>query len=63
MGVLAHIVDLVKSLYGFNSMVVSVDGEESEAFQSEHRVCQGCILSPQLFNIYGESIIREALEH
>ena len=24
---------------------------------------QGCILSPQLFNIYGEHIIREALEH
>ena len=59
----AHIVDLVESLYQFNSMKVRVDNEESEAFQEEQEVCQGCILSPQLFNIYGEHIIREALEH
>lgn len=44
-------------------MVVIVDCGESEVFQAEQGVCQKCILYPQLFNIYGEHIIREALEH
>ena len=43
--------------------MVKIDGEESEAFQAEQKVRQGCILSSQLFNIYGERIIRKALEH
>ena len=63
MGVSALVVDLVESLYEFNSMVVRVDGEESEAFQSEQGVSQGCILSPQLFNINGEHIICQTLEY
>ena len=63
MGVPAHVVDLVESLYRLNSMVVRVDGEKSEAFQAQQGVHQKCILSPQVFNIYGEYIIREALEH
>ena len=32
LGVTAHVVGLVESLYEFNSMIVKVDGEESEAF-------------------------------
>ena len=62
-GVRAHIVDLVESLYEFNSMMIRVDGEEPEDFQVEQGLRQGYILFPQLFNIYGEHIIREALEH
>ena len=29
-------------------------------FQIEKRVCQGCILSPPLFNLYAEYIMRNA---
>ena len=35
--VLAHIADLVESLCEFNSMLMRVDGEESEAFQAEQK--------------------------
>ena len=45
MGVQAHVVDLVESLYGFNSLVVRGDAKESEAFQAEEGMRQGCILS------------------
>ena len=40
MGVLVQIVDLVESLYEFISMMVGVDGEESEAFPAEQGVTQ-----------------------
>ena len=63
MGVPVHIVNLAESLYEFNSMVVRVDDEEFEAFPAKQGACQGCILSPQLFNIYGEHIICEPLEY
>ena len=44
-------------------MVVKVDGEKFKAFQAEQGMLQGCMLSLQLFNIYGEHIICETLEH
>ena len=62
-GVPAYLVDLVESLYEFSSMMARVAGEESEAFQAEKGVRQGCILSSPLLNIYGEHIIRVVLEH
>ena len=40
----SHILDLVEFLYEFNSMLVRVDGEESEVFQLEQGLRQGCIL-------------------
>ena len=46
-----NIVDLVESLHEFNSMVLRVDTEESEAFKAGQGVRQRCILSPQLFTI------------
>ncbi len=63
MGVPSHLVNMVESLYGDNTMVVKMDGEESSDFRAGQGVRQGCILSPLLFNIYGERIIREALEN
>ena len=44
-------------------MVLRVVAEESEDFQDEQGVPQECILSSHLFNICGEHIICEALEH
>ena len=46
-----HMADLLESLYEFNSLMVRVYAEESEA------------LSPKLFNIYGEHIILKTPEH
>ena len=63
MGFRARVVDLLESLYEFNSMLVRVGGEKSKDFQVEQAVRQGCILSPQLFNIYDEHIIPNTLEH
>ena len=37
---------------------VRVEGETSEWFDVGKGVRQGCILSPYLFNIYAENIIR-----
>ena len=56
-------VDLMESLYGDNTMVVRAEGEKFEAFCAEQVVRQGCILSPHLFNIYGDCILREMLEN
>lgn len=59
----SYIVNLEEFLYEFNAMVMEVDGEKSKAFQAEQGVRQGYVLSRQLFNISGEDIIQDALEH
>ena len=42
MGIPDHTVDLMESLYEFNFVVVRVHGKESEAFQAEQGMRQGC---------------------
>ena len=37
-----------------------IDGETMDWFQIEKGVCQGCILSPCLFNLYAEYIMQNA---
>ena len=37
-----------------------INGETIDWFQIEEGVCQGCILSPCLFNLYAEYIMRNA---
>ena len=34
--------------------------QQKKEFQIEKRVCQGCILSPSLFNLYAEYIMKNA---
>lgn len=63
MGVPHHLVVLIRNLYQENEAVVSLDKKCSEVFKVQKGVRQGCILSPRLFNIYGEYIIRAALEN
>lgn len=62
MGTPGHLVILIKNLYESNSARIRLDNLYSTSFKVERGVRQGCILSPALFNIYGEYIMRKALE-
>ena len=55
-----HHVALLEALYNDQSAVIRWNGRHSSAFKIERGVRQGCILSPHLFNLYTESVIREA---
>ena len=44
----------------YMSAVIRWNGHHSRAFKIERGVRQGCILSPHLFNLYTESVEREA---
>jgi len=62
MGFSKHLVRLIESLYIDQEAAVRVDGETSEWFEVGKGVRQGCILSPYLFNIYAENIMRNFRE-
>ena len=55
-----HLTALLEALYNDQSAVIRLNGRHSSAFKIERGVRQGCILSPHLFNLYIESVIREA---
>ena len=58
MGFSRHLVRLIESLYVDQEAAVRVDGEMSEWFEVGKGVRQGCILSPYLFNVYADNIMR-----
>ena len=62
MGAPEHIVNLLKELYYQQTAKVRTQCGDTEWFSIGKGVRQGCILSPYLFNIYSEQIIRNALE-
>lgn len=62
MGTPQHLVLLLKNLYVNSTAMVRVDDRNSKLFNIQRGVRQGCILSPLLFNIYGEYIIRKAVD-
>lgn len=62
MGVPQHLVSLIASLYRDGVSMVRVNDVISGPFKPEKGVRQGCILSPILFNVYGEYVMRKALE-
>ncbi|XP_072051973.1 uncharacterized protein [Amphiura filiformis] len=62
MGFSSHVVDLIRSLYKGQEATVRTEGGDSECFTIGQGVRQGCILSPYLFNIYAEHIMRNALD-
>ena len=51
---------LLRNLYAGQQATVRTGHETTDWFQIGKRVCQGCILSPCLFNLYAEYIIRNA---
>ncbi|GFS25009.1 retrovirus-related Pol polyprotein LINE-1 [Elysia marginata] len=50
---------ILKTLYWKQTATVRVGGEHSEETPITRGVRQGCILSPDLFNLYSEMILRE----
>ena len=55
-----HIVALLQSLYIDQTAVIRWNGSTTETFPISKGVRQGCILSPHLFSLYTESVMREA---
>lgn len=54
---------LIRNLYMEQAAVIRIDGELSEPGIIGRGSRQGCPLSPLLFNIYIEELVREALEN
>ena len=63
MGIPEHVSCLLRNLYsGQEAKVRSVHGT-TDWFQIGKEVCQGCILSPCLFNLYAKYIMQNARLH
>ena len=60
MGIPDHLTCLLRSLYAGQEATVRTKGRTMDWFKTEKGVHQGCILSPYLFNIYAEYIMRNA---
>ena len=58
MGIPDHLTCLLRNLYAF--VTVRTGHGTTDWFQIGKGVCQGCILSPCLFNFYAEYIVRNA---
>ena len=62
LGYPSKIVNLLQSLYKISKRAVRVDNDLTGWFQTLTGVRQGCIFSPQLFNILLELVITTAIE-
>ena len=60
MGIPDHLTCLLRNLYAGQEATVRTGHGTTEWFQIEKGVCQGCILSTCLFNLYAEYIMRNA---
>ena len=60
MGIPDHLTCLLRNLYAGQEASVRTGHGTTDWFQMGKGVCQGCILSPCLFNLYTEYILRNA---
>ena len=60
MGIPDHLTCLLRNLYAGQEATVRTGHGTREWFQIGKGVPQGCILSPYLFNLYAEYIMRNA---
>ena len=60
MGIPEHLICLLRNLYAGQEATVRTGHGTTDWFQIGKGVCQGCILSPYLFNLYAEYIMRNA---
>ena len=60
MGITDHVTCLLRNLYVGQEETVRTGQGKTDLFQIGKGVCQGCILSPGLFNLYAEYIMGNA---
>ena len=60
MGIPDHLTCLLRNLYAGQEATVRTGRGPTDWFQIGKGVCQGCVLSPCLFNLYVEYIMRNA---
>ena len=60
MGIPDHLTCLLRNLYAGQEATVRTGHGTTDWFQIGKGICQGCILSPCLFNLYAEHIMRNA---
>ena len=60
MGIPDHLTCLLRNLYAGQEATVTPGHGKTDWFQIKNGICQGCILSPCLFNLYVEYIMRNA---
>ena len=60
MGIPDHLTYLLRNLYAGQEATIKTGHGTTDWFQIEKGVHQGCILSPCLFNLYAEYIMRNA---
>ena len=60
MGIPDHLSCLLRNLYASQKATVRIGHETTDWFQIGKGVCQGCILSPCLFNLYAVYIMQNA---
>ena len=60
MGIPDHLTCLLRNLYAGQEATVRTEDGTTDRFQIGKGVQQGCILSPCLFNLYAEYIMRNA---
>ena len=61
MGIPDHLTCLLRNLYAGQEVTVRTGHvRTTDWFQIGKGVCQGCILSPCLFNLYAEYLMRNA---
>ena len=60
MGIPDHLTCLLRNLYAGQEATVRIGHGTTDWFQIGKGLCQGCLLSPCLFNLYAECIMRNA---
>ena len=60
MGIPDHLICLLRNLYADQEATVRTGHGTTDWFQIGKGVCQGCILTPCLSNLYAEYIMRNA---
>ena len=61
MGIPNHLTCLLRNLYAGQEATVRTGNGTTDCFQIRKGVYQGCVLSPCLFNLYAEYIMRNAV--
>ena len=60
MGIPDHLTGLMKNLHAGQEATVKIGHGTTDWFQIGKGVCQGCVLSPCLFNFYAEYVMRNS---